>query len=433
MVRLHRLLGVRVVLLALVAAAAGVMLHAAARQRELDLRLLRAVEGRNQAAALKTLREGADPNMRASRREGDSILRYLLDLLMRRPHVCKRGAPVLLLAASKGEHDLVRALLDRGANEVNGVLDDGTTALLAEADAGRIDTVSRLLRKGARPDGDPHAHITPLGTAARGGNIEMMRALLDSGAKADGRTVYVGTPVIAAADSMNVDAVRLLLARGASPKAEGGVYGTALVAVAFNEADPYTTAADRRKVHEIVRMLLARGVNPDHTNLHHGNTTALCAAAESGDRWMLDALLRAHASTNTGLTYGTPLMTAAHSGDLWMVNRLLAVGANVNAHRDKWGETALIDAAYAGQAAAARVLLAHGARIDDTDDRGGTALTTAAAEAHSAVVRLLLAHGADPDPARDDDADEPGGTALSLAVHNGHADVARLLRRAGAR
>ena len=51
-----------------------------------------------------------------------------------------------------------------------------------------------------------------------------------------------------------------------------------------------------------------------------------------------------------------------------------------------------------GAAASARVielLLAHGAVIDDADDRGNTALMIAAELGHADVVDVLLARGAD--------------------------------------
>lgn len=95
---------------------------------------------------------------------------------------------------------------------------------------------------------------------------------------------------------------------------------------------------------------------------------------------------------------------------------------------DDYGHTALHEAALAGHAAAAEVLLAAGAQVDNAVC-GATPLHRAAALGRGAVVTLLLRAGADV-TARDRSTGDLR-TPLSKAAAAGHADVVRDLLAAG--
>lgn len=95
--------------------------------------------------------------------------------------------------------------------------------------------------------------------------------------------------------------------------------------------------------------------------------------------------------------------------------------------RDEDGETALIEAAEAGQLEAVRWLLDHGARPNLQDLEGETALLEAAEEGRVQVMRLLLDRGA-----RIDHHDLRGRTPLMAAVQGGHLEAVALLLDRGA-
>lgn len=84
-------------------------------------------------------------------------------------------------------------------------------------------------------------------------------------------------------------------------------------------------------------------------------------------------------------------------------------------------------AVEAGDASGVESLLASGAPVDATFERGETALMRASARGYADVARVLLAAGANVDARRED-----GFTPLILAVFFGHEEVVRLLLEAGA-
>jgi uncharacterized protein len=122
------------------------------------------------------------------------------------------------------------------------------------------------------------------------------------------------------------------------------------------------------------------------------------------------------------------MVYAAARGFDNIVKRLLDAGVDA---RQRYGNdlTALMWAAGheegVGPAAAGRVidlLLAHGATLDDVDNRGRTALMIAASLGDATVVDILIRRGADRGLK-----DKDGKTALDLAAN---AEVRAALGRA---
>ena len=125
-------------------------------------------------------------------------------------------------------------------------------------------------------------------------------------------------------------------------------------------------------------------------------TTALHWAVRGDDVDLVDRLLKAGANPKAVNRYGiTPLYLASLNGSAPMIERLLKAGVDPNAVSTE-GETALMTAARTGNIAAAKVLLANGAKVDATEGwQGQTALMWATAQKHPEMMKELIAHGAD--------------------------------------
>lgn len=136
----------------------------------------------------------------------------------------------------------------------------------------------------------------------------------------------------------------------------------------------------------------ATGVNTPEPD----GTTPLMRAVRENNVAEIDRLLRAGADAKAASRYDvTPLSLACINGNPAVIEKLLKAGADPNTAGPE-GETPLMTVARTGSVDAARVLLAHGAKIDARESwHGETALMWAAAQKHPEMVAALIAAGAD--------------------------------------
>ena len=129
------------------------------------------------------------------------------------------GVTPLHVAASWGHANVVRALLEHGADA--GARDkDGGTPLHFAALTGQVDAVCALLEHGADAgaqgkDGGTPLHLVPLHFAALNDQAAAVCALLDGGADAEVRGKGGATSLHLAAWKGHADVVRLLRDAGA--------------------------------------------------------------------------------------------------------------------------------------------------------------------------------------------------------------------------
>ena len=116
------------------------------------------------------------------------------------------------------------------------------------------------------------------------------------------------------------------------------------------------------------------------------------------------------------------LSLACRQGKLDIVQLLLQSGAHVN-HRNKAGNTPLLEACSQGHVSVANYLLEHGSKIDaPTETTLDSALTWACTLGNSSIVDTLLKKKADVEHRTKD-----GCTALMFACLAGHKEVAEKL------
>ncbi|HIE91323.1 MAG TPA: hypothetical protein EYQ83_00035, partial [Acidobacteria bacterium] len=247
------------------------------------------------------------------------------------------------------------------------------------------------------------AEVPPLVSAAKQGDTETLRALLAQGSAVDIAEGDGTTALHWASYRDDLDATALLLDAGAAVNVANDLGAT-----------PLWSASQNGSV-AMVRRLLEAGADPNLA-LWSGETP-LMVGARAGATNVVERLLEHGAETDARAARGqTALMWAAAQQHADVVQALVAGGADLHARSDVWsqvmavpphslpeykreiphgGNTALLFAARGGALATARVLIAAGANVDDTDAWGVSATTVATHAGFTDLVELLLEAGAD--------------------------------------
>lgn len=146
---------------------------------------------------------------------------------------------------------------------------------------------------------------------------------------------------------------------------------------------------------EMVKLLLARGADPEGTNNY--GTTPLQTSMTYKHNEITILLIEKGANVNARVQSGqaegwTPLRMAAHNGDAHIAELLIKKGADLNTP-DKSGITPLHSAAYFGHINVIKVLLDNKANVNVRDMDGNTPLTIAIIRNHHQAAELIRSRG----------------------------------------
>uniref|UniRef100_A0A8C7QX56 Ankyrin repeat and KH domain containing 1 n=1 Tax=Oncorhynchus mykiss TaxID=8022 RepID=A0A8C7QX56_ONCMY len=352
----------------------------------------------------------------------------------------ENGHTPLMEGASAGHVEVARVLLEYGAGINTHSNEFKESALTLACYKGHLDMVRFLLEAGADQEHKTDEMHTALMEACMDGHVEVARLLLDSGAQVNMPADSFESPLTLAACGGHVDLAALLIERGAN-----------LEEVNDEGYTPLMEAA-REGHEEMVALLLAQGANIN-AQTEETQETALTLSCCGGFLEVADFLIKAGADIELGCS--TPLMEAAQEGHLELVKYLLTAGANVHAttatgdtaltyacenghtdvadvllqtgadleHESEGGRTPLMKAARAGHLCTVQFLISKGANVNRaTANKDHTVVSLACAGGHLAVVELLLTHGADPTHRLKD-----GSTMLIEAAKGGHTNVVSYL------
>lgn len=335
-------------------------------------------------------------------------------------------------AAMRGDNAEVSRLLKDGF-AVNGVQNDGATALHWAAYNGDADLAEQLLKAGADPTATNRNGSTPMWLAAERGDADVLEALLDGGADANETLVLGRKPLMLAARSGVPEAVEVLLEHGADPNAAETERGTTAL----------MQAADQGHA-EVITLLAKHGADVAATSaavMRDGRTAALgnsedprdavrrqviaiLCEEESPDMNALQQLVRESTdqvwadllSTNADPSKDE-ICSKVQRGALGFVT--VGDGSTGRGARgaqrapDGGGLTALVYAARSGSIEAAQALLDAGADVNQVTNYGWSPLLAATQNRNYKMGLFLIEHGADVNIAN-----KGGWTNLYLATDN---------------
>jgi ankyrin repeat protein len=343
---------------------------------------------------------------RAAARQGHPGARRQLQTRPVEPVAALDDQKGLVSAAERGDTSEVLRMVARRSDRAG-------AALLAAASRGRTETVAVLLSRGADPDHRGAHQEVALHWAARRNDLETLEALLSSGASRDIADDRGATALHAAARAGNLGAVDRLLvhrASGALRDSEGRTAldlaergRHALVAKRLRRAG----AVSRRQLPKVDRRSAALWAR-------ESDGSTLTVHARRGDAPAVAALIEAGVSAEDRTA---AFREAVAHGQL-EVTRLLIDRSLVDPG-DSAGRRPLELAARSGSAPVVRLLLGHGARLED-----GAPLRAAVAGGHDAVVDVLLGN--------DGTEREIVNEALRVASTSGEVSIAAALLAAGA-
>jgi uncharacterized protein len=361
--------------------------------------------------------------------------------------VSSAGESPLMVASRAGRVDIVKALLEHGA-DVNAMEKvRGQTALMWAVSQRHPDVVRMLLEHGAdvgaRTRSNPQLLYTGESSGAGRNRADWVMETIDRGGS---------TALMFAARQGDTESAKLLLAAGANPNEVAADGMSALVLAGYSDhanvaaallnkdANPNSADAGFTALHtavlrgdtELVKTLLTYGANPN-SRISKGTpitregedwilptplvgATPFFLAAKFLEIDIMRALVKAGADPLLGTKDGTtPLMAATGVG--W--------GGDVDRRgRDTSGaaDTTIRDGDRALEAV--KLALDLGSDVNAANQAGDTALHGAAAKGYDAIVQLLVSKGASLE-ARN----KRGRTPLATAKKN----TADLLRKLGAK
>lgn len=274
--------------------------------------------------------------------------------------------------------DVVRLLLEAGADPNGALKDRDHTVLELAACSGSLDKVEVLLSGGADIRWASPQGYTVLVNAIyklhdAPSLIPMARRLIRGGVELDSTTEYGESPLSVASRFGRFDLVQILLDAGADPTDTLG-WSPLLRAVALGTADDVARALE---------MCPPADVAEDRDGYER---TPLHLAALTDDVRKIELLVaRGGDLTGTDRVGTTPLMEAAQEGRLAALQCLIDLGADLEAV-DSHNQTALLVAAAAGETESVRILRDAGANAEHRNQFGELALSLAA---NVATARLL--------------------------------------------
>ncbi|KAK3286747.1 hypothetical protein CYMTET_5712 [Cymbomonas tetramitiformis] len=328
------------------------------------------------------------------------------------------GVTGMLAAAVSGHTEVIKILLEHGADTDFETARQGGTGLIVAAAAKQEASVDILCQCGATVDFETKAGRTAMLVAASKDHLEIVDALLNFGADLNYENKHGQTPLLVAVDKSLPMMLQLVLERGAIVNKENKCGDTALLAATRTtqvgimsvlldggaDVNLETLAGLTPIIQAVLsgrkeagKLLVSRGAKLNlESAVHSTHYTPLMQVALAERMDAVELLVDLGADPNLELSSKTAaLHETAAMGLVRVAQTLVHKGADPNLETSE-GLTPLMRAAAAGQTNMCDMLISSGAKAHLESKLGRTALGEAAAAGQLACVSLLLNNGAQP-------------------------------------
>ncbi|CAF0712636.1 unnamed protein product [Brachionus calyciflorus] len=359
---------------------------------------------------------GSTPLIGATKYNNPEAVKLLLEHGANPNHQNQSGISALMLASEQGFFECVRNLCEGSADvelapsgkTALSMNLSGQTPLFCAAKEGHLEIVKYLLDRGANPNATNHYGVSVLWIPCQRGLDKIVELLLDRGAdpeiapsgpEAEERSISGWTPLYAAIKSRQYQVVKLLLTHGANPNAVTSLGST-----------PFLLASEIGDL-EVIKCFVEHGADLDYSpsgkeadDLNITGQTALFMATLKEQNDVVQYLIEKGSQVNVKNRYGvSPLLLCAEGGNETLVKLLVSNGADVNmspsgdlaVEHILAGQTPLYGAAKKGHYHICKYLIENGAKVNAETMTGATPLYTAVEEGHFEICELLIEFEAD--------------------------------------
>ena len=353
--------------------------------------------------------------------------------------------PPLVLMAEKEDIDMVRFLLQQGANPnlpysgqylihraiANKQMPLAQALVAKGANVNVVDTMSRtplqiaiykkddryaqfLISNGANVHVLDQSKNNLLHIAAKLGKTRIAGMLIAKGANVQQKNMAEETPLLLSIRDEHLAITKVLIAAGAN----------ANVKDRYNNS-PLSVALGKKDIN-YVKLLISRKVNVN--KVPNSFNAPIITAVRQANVPLLKLLLASGAKHDAieGLTKNTPLHIAVEKADLQMMRLILNAGVNINA-TNSTKQSALHLASRNTHQGMVQLLLNYKPKLNGLDFEGNTALQVAVRGGNLTISQLLLNAGAVPNSVN-----RYGNTPLLEAVMGRRTRIARALIQKGA-
>lgn len=250
-------------------------------------------------------------------------------------HETRSGYTALMRAAGKGELDLIKLLVDKGADVSHENRDGAHTALTWACSQNESEATALLLRCGADPNWETQNGSVALVEASYWGFHKCVKELVVAGGDVDHHTRFARMPLIEAIARDNWKVIRLLLQAGADVNAETAESMTPLMTAARTGSMRVLDLLMKFKVD--TKHVCADGRNALHEARKYGRDAVvrLLIAANSLSKvekairaWEHGYALRAFVqwAAATGMRARSAADEAEAEGGLWQQAKTIKIG-----------------------------------------------------------------------------------------------------------